>query len=47
VCDVFAMPQSGTGQSVESIDEVFQAQMAELLKRTGRKENVIVCNNNK
>ncbi|KAI1730653.1 JAB1/Mov34/MPN/PAD-1 ubiquitin protease domain-containing protein [Ditylenchus destructor] len=41
VVDVFAMPQSGTGVSVESIDEVFQVTMLELLKKTGRPENVV------
>jgi 26S proteasome regulatory subunit N11 len=29
VVDVFAMPQSGTGVSVEAVDEVFQHQMME------------------
>lgn len=36
VIDVFAMPQSGTGVSVESVDEVFQTKMLEMLKQTGR-----------
>lgn len=42
VCvDVFAMPQSGTGVSVEAVDEVFQQRMHEMLKRTGRTEDVV------
>ncbi|KAJ2818273.1 multicatalytic endopeptidase, partial [Coemansia erecta] len=36
VVDVFAMPQSGTGVSVEAIDEAYQAAMMEMLKQTGR-----------
>src|SRR5271155_6096390 len=36
VMDVFAMPQSGTGVSVEAVDPVFQAKMLEMLKQTGR-----------
>ena len=36
VIDVFAMPQSGTTVSVESVDEVFQAKMLDMLKQTGR-----------
>jgi 26S proteasome regulatory subunit N11 len=36
VIDVFAMPQSGTSVSVESVDEVFQTKMLEMLKQTGR-----------
>jgi 26S proteasome regulatory subunit N11 len=31
VIDVFAMPQSGTGVSVEAVDDVFQQQMMEYL----------------
>lgn len=42
VNDVFAMPQSGTGQNVESIDEVFQAQMMELLRLTRNVKDEIV-----
>ena len=34
--DVFAMPQSGTGVSVEAVDPVFQTKMIEMLKQTGR-----------
>ncbi|KAL5715970.1 multicatalytic endopeptidase [Ranunculus cassubicifolius] len=41
VVDVFAMPQSGTGVSVEAVDEVFQTKMLELLKQTGRSEMVV------
>ena len=29
VVDVFAMPQSGTGVSVEAVDDAFQSQMME------------------
>merc|ERR1711992_403161 len=36
VDDVFAMPQSGTGVSVEAVDPVFQAKMLDMLKQTGR-----------
>ncbi|KAJ1909666.1 multicatalytic endopeptidase [Tieghemiomyces parasiticus] len=41
VIDVFAMPQSGTGVSVEAIDEAYQAAMMEMLKQTGRSESVV------
>jgi len=41
VIDVFAMPQSGTGVSVESIDDVYQRDMIEMLKQTGRHEVVV------
>ena len=41
VVDVFAMPQSGTGVSVEAVDPVFQQQMLDLLKLTGRPEMVV------
>eukprot|EP01126_Amoeba_proteus_P066936 TRINITY_DN977_c0_g1_i2.p1 TRINITY_DN977_c0_g1~~TRINITY_DN977_c0_g1_i2.p1 ORF type:complete len:310 (-),score=48.37 TRINITY_DN977_c0_g1_i2:43-972(-) len=41
VIDVFAMPQSGTGVSVESVDPVFQTNMLDLLKMTGRPEIVV------
>lgn len=36
VVDVFAMPQSGTSVTVESVDHVFQTNMVEMLKQTGR-----------
>ena len=39
--DVFAMPQSGTSVSVESVDPVFQQQMLDMLKLTGRPESVV------
>ena len=32
VVDVFAMPQSGTGVSVEAIDPVYQSDMLAMLK---------------
>jgi 26S proteasome regulatory subunit N11 len=35
VVDVFAMPQSGTGVSVEAVDPVFQTKMLDMLKQTG------------
>lgn len=38
VVDVFAMPQSGTGVSVEAVDPVFQTKMIDMLKQTGRAE---------
>ena len=41
VCDVFAMPQLGTGVSVEAVDEVFQTTMMEMLAQTGRSETVV------
>jgi len=41
VVDVFAMPQSGTGVSVEAVDDVFQAKMMDMLKQTGRPETVV------
>jgi len=41
VVDVFAMPQSGTGVSVEAVDPVFQTNMMEMLKQTGRPETVV------
>lgn len=41
ITDVFAMPQSGTGVSVEAVDEVFQTTMIEMLKQTGRNETVV------
>eukprot|EP01127_Copromyxa_protea_P002092 TRINITY_DN11983_c0_g1_i1.p1 TRINITY_DN11983_c0_g1~~TRINITY_DN11983_c0_g1_i1.p1 ORF type:complete len:312 (-),score=57.30 TRINITY_DN11983_c0_g1_i1:111-1046(-) len=41
VIDVFAMPQSGTGVSVEAVDPVFQTNMLDMLKMTGRPEIVV------
>ncbi|CAI0558409.1 unnamed protein product [Linum tenue] len=41
VVDVFAMPQSGTGVSVEAVDPVFQTNMLDMLKQTGRPEMVV------
>ena len=41
VVDVFAMPQSGTGVSVEAVDPVFQTKMLEMLQQTDRPENVV------
>lgn len=41
IVDVFAMPQSGTGVSVEAVDEVFQTQMLALLQQTNRQQPVV------
>ncbi len=41
VVDVFAMPQSGSGVSVEAVDPEFQAKMLDMLKQTDRQENVV------
>lgn len=41
VIDVFAMPQSGTGVSVEAVDEVFQTRMMDMLRQTGRDQMVV------
>src|SRR3989338_8118326 len=41
VVDVFAMPQSGTGVSVEAVDPVFQQKMLDMLKQTSRPETVV------
>eukprot|EP00171_Calliarthron_tuberculosum_P016099 IDg16099t1 len=43
-CRRFAMPQSGTGVSVEAVDPVFQTKMLEIpppMKQTGRPEMVV------
>ena len=41
VFDVFAMPQSGTSVTVESVDPVYQTKHMDLLKLVGRTENVV------
>ena len=41
VVDVFAMPQSGTSVSVESVDPVYQQDMLDMLKQTQRNEVVV------
>lgn len=41
VVDVFAMPQSGTGVSVEAVDPVFQTEMLDKLTQTGRYQMVV------
>ncbi|KAK5839752.1 26S proteasome non-ATPase regulatory subunit 14 -like protein [Gossypium arboreum] len=41
VVDVFAMPQSCTCVSVEAVDHVFQTNMLDMLKQTGRLEMVV------
>ena len=39
--DVFAMPQSGSSVTVESVDPVFQTKMLDMLQQTGRSEMVV------
>ena len=41
VVDVFAMPQSGTGITVEAVGPAFWASMVDILKITGRHETVV------
>lgn len=41
IVDVYAMPQTGTGVTVESVDPVYQTKMNEMLREVNRKENVI------
>lgn len=41
VVDVFAMPQSGTGVSVEAVDPVFQTVMLDMLRQTNRPQMVV------
>lgn len=41
VVDYFAMPQSGTGVSVEAVDPVYQQQFLDALRQTGRNELVV------
>jgi 26S proteasome regulatory subunit N11 len=41
VVDCFAMPQSGTGVSVEAVDPVFQTKMLDMMKQTARPEMVV------
>jgi 26S proteasome regulatory subunit N11 len=41
VVDVFAMPQSGTGVSVEAVDPVFQTKMMDMLRQVDRPETVV------
>jgi len=36
VIDVCAMPQSGTGVSVEAVDYAYQTAILDMLKQTGR-----------
>jgi 26S proteasome regulatory subunit N11 len=43
VVDVFAMPQSGTTVTVESVDHVFQTKMLDMLKQTGRSVERFPC----
>ncbi|CDR93954.1 26S proteasome regulatory subunit, putative [Babesia bigemina] len=41
VVDVFSMPQSGNSVSVEAVDPVYQTEMKDQLRRTGRPEVVV------
>jgi 26S proteasome regulatory subunit N11 len=41
VTDVFSMPQTATGQSVEAVDPEYQAQMLDRLELVGRPEKVV------
>ncbi|CCD21481.1 proteasome regulatory non-ATPase subunit 11 [Trypanosoma vivax] len=41
VSDVFSMPQTATGQSVEAVDPEYQVQMLSKLSVVGRPENVV------
>ena len=41
VVDVFAMSQSGTSVSVESVDPIYQQDMLDMLKQTQRTEVVV------
>jgi 26S proteasome regulatory subunit N11 len=41
VTDVFSMPQTATGQSVEAVDDEYQSQMLEKLELVGRPEKVV------
>src|SRR5213080_4315084 len=47
VVDVFAMPQSGTGVSVEAVDPVFQTKMMDMLRQTGRYVTSWLCSPHK
>lgn len=47
VVDVFAMPQSGTGVSVEAVDPVFQTKMMDMLRQTGRYVNTQIPHHEK
>nr|UXY86737.1 26S proteasome regulatory subunit [Cryptomonas paramecium] len=41
VKDIFAMPQTGTGVSVEAIDPIFQTKMLEMLKQSGMSDIIV------
>ena len=41
IVDIFPTPQSGTGTSVEAIDDAYQATMTDMLKSVGRTEDVV------
>ncbi|CAB4310881.1 unnamed protein product [Prunus armeniaca] len=41
VVDTIEMPQSGTAVSVEAIDDAFQTKMLDMVKQTGRAEQVV------
>ena len=40
--DVFSMPQSGTETTIESIDEGYQVKMVDMLKQTGRRNEIVI-----
>ena len=41
VQDVFAMPQTGTGVSVEAIDPVFQTKMLDMYEQNGNSDIIV------
>lgn len=41
VVDVFTIPQTATGQSVEAVDDAYQATMMEMLALVGRPESMV------
>eukprot|EP01029_Cantina_marsupialis_P017056 TRINITY_DN3831_c0_g1_i1.p1 TRINITY_DN3831_c0_g1~~TRINITY_DN3831_c0_g1_i1.p1 ORF type:complete len:314 (-),score=106.89 TRINITY_DN3831_c0_g1_i1:137-1078(-) len=41
VTDVFSMPQSGTGVSVEAVDHAYQQEMIDMLAQTNRSEKAV------
>ena len=41
IVDVFVVPQTATGQSVEAVDEEYQVEMMDRLKLIGRPENLV------
>jgi 26S proteasome regulatory subunit N11 len=41
ISDVYAMPQTGTGVTVESVDPVYQTMMTEALRQVNKNEDVV------